>query len=139
MFDTHTIVSALLFTKGRLAWLRTSWAQGHSVPVIAAETTSELLRVLAYPKFQLRMEEQTELLAEFLPFAEVVALDPRPETNTPRCRDAHDQIFLELADRAGVDFLVTGDADLLVLNGQAKFRIIPPGEFNAILRNETTK
>jgi len=35
-------------------------------------------------------------------------------------RDPKDQIFLDLALGAGVDLLVTGDADLLVLSDQVE-------------------
>ncbi len=40
-------------------------------------------------------------------------------------------MFLDLAESAGADALVTGDRDLLALKGQAPFRILTPPEFLA--------
>ena len=73
VFDTNVVISALVFG-GRLHWLRHAWAFGIVVPVVCRETTEELLRVLAYPKFQLDRREREALLADFLPFAETAAL-----------------------------------------------------------------
>ena len=35
-------------------------------------TVNELMRVLAYPKFTLDTDEQALLLADFLPYAEII-------------------------------------------------------------------
>jgi predicted nucleic acid-binding protein len=43
-----------------------------------------------------------------------------------RCRDAKDQIFLDLCASAAADVLVTGDADLLSLAHLAEFAIETP-------------
>lgn len=135
VFDTNTIVSALLFANGKLSWLRFHWAQQSSIPIVSQETVQELLRVLAYPKFKLTPEEQNELLADFLPFAETAAVDSREKFSLPKCRDKFDQKFLILAHKANVDFLVTGDSDLLVLNEQVRFEIISPSEFKRLFEN----
>ncbi len=111
VLDTNVLVAALVFTSGRLAWIRHAWQHGTIVPLAAAETVGELVRVLAYPRFRLTHDERDDLLAELLPFAEVVTFpDPWPEI--PECRDPHDRVFLALALVAGADTLVTWDADL---------------------------
>jgi len=125
VFDTNTVVSALLFENGRLAWLRGAWAEGALTPLVCRETVAELLRVLAYPKFQLGRAEIDELLGDFLPFAEIA--DARDE-DQPDCRDPQDRIFLALARQAGADALVTGDSDLLELRGSFPVRILTPAE-----------
>ena len=66
--------------------------------------------------------EREDLLADYLPYAEVVVL-PERLPGTPACRDPHDQPFLQLA-AAGKATLVTGDRDLLVLSGKAAFPIL---------------
>ena len=124
--DTNTVVSALLFSKGRLAWLRTAWREGGVIPVVCKATVAELLRVLAYPKFRLSPDEREELLGDFLPFAEVVDAGDAPDV--VRCRDPDDRIFLELASMAGVDVLVTGDNDLLMLSDHFRIPILTPAE-----------
>ena len=126
VFDTGTVVSALLFAHGRLAWLRAHWASGACTPLLSAATAAELTRVLAYPKFELSADEQHELLGDYLPYAEVVA---RPRRCPIRCRDPADQPFLDLAHGGGATVLVSGDADLLSLAGLVAFDIESPAVY----------
>ncbi|MHB8304140.1 MAG: putative toxin-antitoxin system toxin component, PIN family [Acidobacteriaceae bacterium] len=123
VFDTTTAVSALLFVNGRLAWLRRHWREGGCVPLVCRTTVAELTRVLAYPKFRLAAEERHELLADYIPYCEVV--EPT-ERCAAVCRDGKDQPFLDLAQSGHAEVLVTGDHDLLVLAGQTRFRIETP-------------
>ena len=125
VLDTNTVLSALLFVHGRLVPLRTAWQAGALTPLLCAKTEEELLRVLSYPKFKLTQEESEELLADYLPYGEVLA----PWQSSPavaRCRDEKDQIFLDLAAVGAAQWLVTGDQDLLSLSGQVQFQIIAP-------------
>lgn len=131
VFDTNVVLSALLFSKGRLAGLRAIWAAGRVVPVAGRANLQELLRVLCYPKFRLTEGDRHELLSDYLPFVETVG-DPIVACPVA-CRDADDQKFLDLAVTAGVDYLVTGDEDLLVLDGEVAFHILTPGDFMAML------
>ena len=123
VFDTATVVSALLFTNGRLAWLRQHWREGACVPLISRVTAAELTRVFAYPKFRLSAEDRRELLADYLPYCE--AIEIAEECNAV-CRDTKDQPFLDLAQSGKAAVLVSGDQDLLVLAGQTEFRIESP-------------
>lgn len=125
VLDTNAVLSALLFVHGRMAPLRVAWQSGALTPLLCAQVVEELLRVLAYPKFKLTPEEREELLADYLPYGEVVAAW-QSSPAVPRCRDEKDQIFLDLAAVGGAQWLVTGDRDLLSLSGQVKFQIIAP-------------
>ena len=120
VLDTNVLVSALLFRSGRLSWLRQAWQTMALRPVMAKPTTEELLRVLAYPKFSLTSAEVKALLEELLPWVEVFAAPIPSVVKRWTVRDPKDQIFLDLALGAGVDLLVTGDADLLVLADQVE-------------------
>lgn len=123
VFDTTTVVSALLFAEGRLAWLRQHWKEGACVQLISRATVAELTRVLGYPKFRLTAEDRHELLAEYLPFCELIALTDPCRT---LCRDIDDQPFLDLAESGKVELLISGDHDLLELAGQTAFLIETP-------------
>jgi len=114
VLDTNIVVSALLFSAGRLAWMRHAWQHQKVRPLVCKATVNELLRVLAYPKFKLSPAEQKDLLSDFLPHADVVDL-PSPWPDLPVCRDEHDQMFVVLAHVGKADFLVTGDGDLLAM------------------------
>jgi putative PIN family toxin of toxin-antitoxin system len=113
VLDTNIVLSSLIFSRGQLAWIRHTWQQGHLVPLVCKQTVSELLRVLAYPKFKLTAKEREKLLADFLPYTESVTLpEPWPD-DVPVCRDKKDQPFLVLACVANADALVSGDKDIL--------------------------
>ena len=122
VFDTNVVVSALVFGR-RLAWLRNAWASGRLVPVICQETTSELLRVLRYPKFRLSAADRKVLLEDYLTYAEIVPLpDPRP-TLPVTCRDREDVVFLQLSMATDVP-LVSGDAVLKALREVAPMPVL---------------
>jgi uncharacterized protein len=128
VFDTNTVISALVFAAGRLAWLRTHWRQEACLPLASRFTVVELIRVLSYPKFSLSKSDREELLGDYLPFCEIVDVSMKcPQA----CRDPFDQPFLDLAFSGGADVLVTGDKDLLVLAGQTAFDIESPESFRA--------
>lgn len=71
VIDTNVLISAFLFARGRVSWLRRALRSGTVVPIVSRATVQELVRVLEYPKFALSREDREELLADFLPFAEV--------------------------------------------------------------------
>ena len=127
VLDTNTVLSALLFAQGRLVPLRAAWQSGAIAPLLCAQTAEELLRVLAYPKLKLTPEDREELLADYLPFGEVVAPWQKSPA-VPACRDKHDRIFLELAMVGAAQWLVTGDRDLLILRGKVQFEILEPAK-----------
>ena len=124
VFDTNVLVSALLFPAGRLSWLREAWQSEAVIPLASGDTTRELIRVLSYPKFRLTENECGDLLADYLPWCETVAVSEPPET--PDCRDPFDRAFLELALAGGADALITGDDDLLALAPACPVPILPP-------------
>jgi putative PIN family toxin of toxin-antitoxin system len=137
VFDTTVVVSALLFTSGRLAWLRAHWRAGDALPLASRATIEELTRVLRYPKFQLSSENRDELLAEYLPYCEIVKVTRKSKLS---CRDKNDQPFLDLAESGNADLLVTGDRDLLALAGRTRFFIETPAAYRARvpgLQNDT--
>jgi len=92
---------------------------------ITANTTG-LIRALAYPKFKLSVDEQRELLADYVPFRETVRISATPP-KTPECRDPYDVPFLQLAVVGKADILVTGDRDLLALEGRFACPIVTAG------------
>jgi putative PIN family toxin of toxin-antitoxin system len=116
VLDTNVVVSALLFGGGPAAQVRTAWMAGRFVPLASAATAQELVRVLGYPKFRLTTDEQQDLLADYLPWVQVVRI-PDPPPVAPPCRDRFDLPFLHLAIAGKADALVSGDKALLVLAG----------------------
>lgn len=132
VLDTNVLLSALLFPAGRLAWVREAWRAGRITPLVSRETTTELIRVLCYPRFALADDEREDLMADHLAYVETVVVSPVPVV--PACRDRYDRPFLELALAGRADALVTGDKDLLVLARDFPTPIIAPRDARARLR-----
>lgn len=131
VLDTNVVLSALLF-RGMASRFRTAWAARLLVPVVSRPHVQELVRTLAYPRFELTPAEQGALLSEYLSSVETVDWPARlPET--PECRDPSDRVFLELALLARCDRLVTGDRDLLALAGAFPIPIVRPASLLAEL------
>jgi putative PIN family toxin of toxin-antitoxin system len=132
VFDTSVVLSALVFQGGKLAWLRAHWLDGGCIPLASRDTIAELMSILQRRKFQLTVEERHELLADYLPFCEIVEITSKCPIV---CRDPRDQPFLDLAHNGKADTLVSGDRDLLVLAGQTKFLIDSPETYRHRMRN----
>jgi len=114
VFDTNTVVSALLFGHGQLSWLRDHWRSGEVTALVSRPTIDELIRVLAYPKFDFNKAEIEALLADYLPFTSAVTVPP--QLQSPKCSDINDQMFIDLAIQGQAGCLVTGDRVLLAMN-----------------------
>lgn len=130
VIDTNLVLSALVFSHGRLAPLRHAWQSGQCQPLVCKATAAELIRVLAYPKFKLGDAEQQELLADYLPYCNTVSL-PAKLPRVPDCRDPYDLPFLHLAIVGKADALLTGDQDLLSLKARFKCPIVSAEEWFA--------
>jgi uncharacterized protein len=124
--DTNVVISALIFGR-RLAWLRNAWARGTLVPVVCKETTDELLRVLAYPKFRLAPSDRMALLEDYLPYTEIVPLPDAPSNMPFASQDPDDIVFIRLAIAAEAP-LITGDGDLATMRGSVSVRLMSAAE-----------
>ncbi len=133
VLDTDVLLSALLFHDGALSWLRHAWQSDTIRPIASRDTIAELIRVLCYPKFRLTDDEREDLLGDYLPWCETVAI-PNP-IEVPECRDPFDRPFQELALAARADALVTGDKDLLVLAEVFSVPILTPDAFRKRLHD----
>ena len=70
VLDTNVVLSALLFPRGQLSWLRAAWQQGRLRPLVSKVTTEELMRAIyrdglvgPAPAFPAQMEEH---IAQYL-------------------------------------------------------------------------
>jgi uncharacterized protein len=127
LLDTNVLVSAL--AEGtRLGTLRHAWKQGLFGMVYSDSTLSELLRAMSYPKLGWNSNLAQEVVAtEVLPWAKRVA--PYQGPLPAACRDPDDEKMLRAAMAGHVDALVTGDKDLLSLDGKYPFPIVAPRSF----------
>ena len=129
VFDTNVLLAAFL-TEGLCAKLlaRARRRQFHLVlcPVILAECK----RILS-KKFKANHEELAPVLSLPREFSQSVVT---PDTVVRGiCRDRDDDLVLDCARAAQAAFLVTGDADLLVLGEFEAIRIINPRDFEGMM------
>jgi len=115
VLDTNIVLDLLHFRDASAAPLRDALQSGGAVSFVDAACRDELERVLHYPQFGLAEGERQRILAEYAAMAQLL---PRPADDRPalpRCSDPDDQKFLELAQAARADLLVTKDKALLRL------------------------
>ncbi|MDR1776486.1 MAG: putative toxin-antitoxin system toxin component, PIN family [Desulfovibrio sp.] len=129
VLDTNCLVSALVFQHSRLSTLRTHWQALRFIPLGCRETVKELIRVLAYPKFRLSRQEIESLLGDVVPFFETVEIQDA-YAPVAGLRDAQDAVFFHLARQSSADALVSGDEDILAMQGICTtFPIVRPTDF----------
>jgi uncharacterized protein len=128
VIDINILLSTLIFSGGRVEIFRQLWQDRRFQPLVSKPTVIELIRVLAYPKFKLTPADREDLLADYLPFCEVVIM-PLELPEIPICRDPFNESFLHLAIVGQADYLVTGDRDLLVLADVFECPIVTSSQF----------
>ena len=115
VLDTNTIVSAS-FWEGNEAELFRKIEQGKAKLYITGEILKEVEEVTKRPKFSevMRMANLTpdQIMQKVVSLSHLVIA---PKLNIKVCRDEKDNKFLECAESEKVDYLVSGDDDLLVL------------------------
>ena len=133
VIDTNLVFSAAVFSGEKLAFLRRAWQNPLVEPLVSRVTAEEFLRVLTYPKFKLSLPDQRELVADYLPYCTVVPLPESPPLETFDCRDPFDLPFLHLAAAGKAEVLLTGDSDLLSLNGTFVCSIVTADHFRGVI------
>lgn len=124
VLDTNVVMDMLHFRDRRTGWLKDAIDTGVVRCFCDEQCLAELQRVVAYPEFALDSAEQDELMERYRGMVtRCDAAAQEPDLTLPRCRDADDQKFLELAARCGAALLVTRDKLLLRL---AQHRRSPP-------------
>jgi uncharacterized protein len=126
VLDTNVLLSGIAYPNSVPGKIIAAWRNGGIDVVISHYILDELQRVL--PKLNHRLgwsQQDTQDFIDSLAFmADVV--EPLP-TNEPNLRDRADQPVLGTLLASKVNYLVTGDKDLLVLSNQHP--IITPAEF----------
>ena len=110
VLDTNVLISAALSSKGAPHAL-VQHILSHGCLVFSSATFEELRSRLYRPKFDiyLSLDMRESLLHDFSASAKWV----EPDVVLPYSRDPSDDVFIATALKAGLDFLVSGDKDLL--------------------------
>jgi uncharacterized protein len=126
VLDTNVIVSAVLSPRSvpRQAFDR-AFLLG---TVLGSDSILvEVDDVLRCPKFEryVSEDERLQFLAKFVGDAMIVEV----KDVVTDCRDSKDNKFLELAVSGGANYIISGDADLLVLDPFRGISIVTPQVF----------
>jgi putative PIN family toxin of toxin-antitoxin system len=134
VFDTNTLISALLFARSKPGQAFRQALQRGCV-LFSAATTEELAEVLQRAKFEryVTAAEREEFLVAFVEQALLV----EPTEQVRACRDAKDDKFLELAVSGNASYIISGDDDLLTLHPFRSIAIVTPTEFLQAVGQET--
>lgn len=131
LFDTNVLFAAFA-TEGLCAKLLTRVNLGdfqlYTCPYILKELQQNLKRKLSLSKVE--MEEIFSLIEEI---SESVTPEKFGIEVAKVCRDKDDDNIIAGAKAAGVDYIVTGDNDLLVLDVYEGIEIINPRAFEILL------
>ena len=115
VLDTNTLVSAF-FWEGNEAELFRKIEQGKAESYITIEILKEIEEVIKRPKFDKVMRNAgltpDQIIQKIVSLSYLVIA---PKITVKVCRDEKDDKFLECAESAKADYLVSGDEDLLVL------------------------
>jgi uncharacterized protein len=126
ILDTNVLISGLLW-RGSPHGLLDAANAGTIIIVSSPALLVELEEVLHRPKFAAILSRTSRtpqaVLDEVRKLVEVIAPPPLPQ---PVCRDPDDDPVLALAIAAQVDFIVSGDADLLDIGQYQGIGILSP-------------
>ena len=126
VFDASSVVGAALRADSipRRALLI---ARDQHVIALSGPVFGEIEEVIGRRKFAGVLTEDRQ--AEILGLLTAAAIWVENVRLVQDCRDAKDNKYLELAEAAGADVIVSSDEDLLVLNPWRGIRILRPKEF----------
>ena len=115
VLDTSTIVSAF-FWEGNEAGLFRKIEQGKAKLYITSKILKEVEEVVKRPKFDKVMKNAgltpDQIMQKIASLSHLVIA---PKLNIKVCRDEKDNKFLECAESAKADYIISGDEDLLSL------------------------
>jgi putative PIN family toxin of toxin-antitoxin system len=130
VLDTNVLVSALLSPYGPSRYIFEFWRQGKfelvtSLPCLA-ELDDVLHRSHIKGKYGLSENDIDRYALLLATGGTVIAVPEDPE---PMCQDPDDDKFLVCALLGKADVVVSGDSDLLLVNGIAGIAVVTPRDF----------
>jgi uncharacterized protein len=125
LIDTNVYVSAIAFG-GNSRQVINAVISGKIVNYISNEILEELTDVLNRPKFAYDKIVIRSIISEIEQVS--MLFNDYQEIDLVK-QDSKDNHVISCALQAKVDYLVTGDSDLLTLNPHGNLKIVSPSEF----------
>jgi putative PIN family toxin of toxin-antitoxin system len=139
LVDSNIFVSGLITARGNPFLLLEALRAGQFTLLISDAQRAELADVLSRPRLAERFGLTTEARDAILTLIDTIGLRVSPPSLSVNVRDPKDQVILASAVGGQAEYPVTGDDDLLVLDGApalGSLRILTPREFLQILSQE---
>ena len=125
ILDTNILISALGW-RGNPKKILDLIVEGKIEIFTSESQLRELSKVLDYPKFEFTGEQKDRLKSLILNISTIVK--PVEKINVIS-KDPDDNMILECAVAGDVDYIVTGDPDLLILKEFRGIKIVKAKEF----------
>ncbi len=134
VLDTNVVLDWVAFNDARVQPMVAAIERGLLRAATSAACLEELRRALGYAQVKLDVAAQALALERYLAHATLFEIPKAAAaTGLPRCEDADDQKFLELAWHTRASHLITRDHALLKLAPQVarmgRFRLLAPDAF----------
>jgi hypothetical protein len=133
VLDSNVLVSAAISPRGAAAAVVVLWRRGGFENVASPPLLAEFARTIEYPRVTRFAALSTAERATFVREVESGSRIVTPEIEITASRDPDDNRVLEAAVTGRVDYIVSGDRDLLDLESFEGIPIVPPRRFLEIL------
>lgn len=127
LLDTNVLIAANVSRSGLCSQVFDLCIVNHSL--VSSSALAEEFREKLVGKFRMSPAAADETVGLYFSWMETV--EPQPLSG-PVCRDPDDDVVLATALAGGCRTIITGDADLLELDGYAGLRIVNPRTFMSL-------
>lgn len=127
--DTNVLVSAVIRPQGTTGQVLHLLRLRRFDLLMSRASFAELVDVLSRPRLRTKYQLTDYTLRPILRLLYLRSVMLQPQEKVAGCRDPKDDVYLELAIAGAADYVVTGDADLLVLHPFRSIPIITPAAF----------
>jgi putative PIN family toxin of toxin-antitoxin system len=127
--DTNILVSAVITPHGSVGPVILRLRQGDYILLYANSLLAELVDVLNRPRIRQKYHLDDDDIATVISLILLLGEEVISRQRIVACRDPKDDKFLEVAVAGHANVIVTGDADLLIMNPFSGIPIIPPRAF----------
>ena len=133
LVDTNQLVGSLLSAHGHQGQLVDAWRRRAFVLLLAPGQIDEVADVLARPKIAKKYRVSASDRQACIDLLRAEAILAPDEQRPGVCRDPDDDYLLGCAAGAQADYLVSGDADLLVIRHYRGVTIVEARHFLSLL------
>lgn len=133
VIDTGVLVSALIRRQGTIGEVLRLLRDGRFTVIYSTAIMIEIIDVLGRDPFRTKYHIESEDITMLVNLIRLRGELVNPTHSVKICRDPKDDKFLEAALAGQADAIVSGDADLLVLNPFEVISILRPAEFLVLI------